>query len=198
MKSKRKCRYIETGDVYGSAKELSEALGVSINKVYKTLNGRIKDSVGIEYVGESLVGTTVKEAECIKCKTVKPREDFGIDKRTNSIRGYACKKCRSEREALRRIELGKEEMRIRTIKSTYKVSRVKAEELYSTSNCDICSVELTSRLGNKTHSSNRHIDHCHSTGEVRGVLCAGCNLGLGHFTDSVTKLENAIKYIKNN
>ena len=51
MKNKRKCKHIETGDVYGSAKELAKALDISIHKVYHILNGRIIDSVGIEYVG---------------------------------------------------------------------------------------------------------------------------------------------------
>lgn len=197
MKNKRKCRYIKTGDVYSSAKELAKALDISIYKVYHILNGRVIDSIGIEYTEESLQGATIKEAKCIKCNVVKPREEFGIDKRTNSIRGYACKKCRAKREADRRIELSKEEMRIRSIKNTYKVSRDEAEKLYNTSNCDICNTKLTSRLDNKIHSSNRHIDHCHNTGEVRGVLCAGCNLAIGHAKEDINTLNNMIKYLTN-
>ena len=197
MKSKRKCRHIETGDAYDSAKELAKALGISIHKVYHILNGRVIDSIGIEYVGESLKGTAIKEAKCIKCNVVKPREEFGIDKRTNSIRGYACKKCRAKREEDRRLELGKEEMRIRTIKNTYNVSRDEAEKLYKTSNCDICNIQLTSRLDSEINSSNRHIDHCHNTGKVRGVLCAGCNLAIGHAKEDVNTLNSMIKYLTN-
>lgn len=29
--------------------------------------------------------------------------------------------------------------------------------------------------------SNLHIDHCHKTGRIRGLLCAPCNLALGHY-----------------
>lgn len=197
MKSKRKCRHIETGDVYDSVKELAESLDTSIHKIHHILGGRVKDSIGVEYIGESLVGTVVKEAKCIKCNIVKPRKDFGIDKRTNGIRGYTCKKCRCERESSRRVSLGKEEMRIRSIKNTYKVSRYEAERLYNTNNCDICNIQLTSRLDSNISSSNRNIDHCHNTGEVRGVLCAGCNLAIGHAKEDVNTLNNMIKYLTN-
>ena len=41
------------------------------------------------------------------------------------------------------------------------------------------------------------VDHCHTTGRVRGLLCNNCNLALGNFKDSITNLEQAIKYLKN-
>ncbi len=39
------------------------------------------------------------------------------------------------------------------------------------------------------------IDHCHSTGKVRGILHNKCNIGLGHFDDDVAKLQAAIEYL---
>ena len=42
------------------------------------------------------------------------------------------------------------------------------------------------------------IDHDHITGEVRGVLCNNCNLGLGKLGDSIDGLERAIAYLKGN
>jgi len=40
-----------------------------------------------------------------------------------------------------------------------------------------------------------HIDHCHKIGKVRGLLCAHCNQGLGHFRDSKKCLRRALKYL---
>lgn len=39
------------------------------------------------------------------------------------------------------------------------------------------------------------VDHNHLTNEVRELICAKCNKGLGHFEDNVTFLEYAKKYI---
>ena len=41
------------------------------------------------------------------------------------------------------------------------------------------------------------IDHEHETGTIRGLLCCTCNLGLGHFFDSVELLKAAIEYLSN-
>lgn len=41
------------------------------------------------------------------------------------------------------------------------------------------------------------IDHCHTTKKVRGLLCTGCNGGLGLFKDNTKSLEAAIVYLKN-
>ena len=39
------------------------------------------------------------------------------------------------------------------------------------------------------------VDHDHKTKAIRGVLCSGCNAGLGHFRDNVERLERAIAYL---
>lgn len=39
------------------------------------------------------------------------------------------------------------------------------------------------------------VDHCHSTGKVRGILCSNCNMGLGKFKDSQELLTRAIAYL---
>lgn len=39
------------------------------------------------------------------------------------------------------------------------------------------------------------IDHDHESGEIRGLLCRGCNYGIGCLKDSVALLEAAIAYL---
>ena len=40
------------------------------------------------------------------------------------------------------------------------------------------------------------IDHDHKTNRVRGLLCAHCNQGIGHFRDNIKTLESAIAYLE--
>ena len=39
------------------------------------------------------------------------------------------------------------------------------------------------------------IDHCHATGEVRGLLCMHCNTAIGLLKDNIDYLTNAISYL---
>jgi hypothetical protein len=39
------------------------------------------------------------------------------------------------------------------------------------------------------------VDHCHTTGKVRGLLCMHCNTALGKFKDDTATLQRAINYL---
>lgn len=42
------------------------------------------------------------------------------------------------------------------------------------------------------------VDHCHTKGHIRKLLCRGCNQGLGNFKENVQYLLNAIEYLNDN
>jgi hypothetical protein len=42
-----------------------------------------------------------------------------------------------------------------------------------------------------------HVDHCHSSNQVRGILCSACNLMIGHAKDDPERLRLAAKYLEN-
>lgn len=56
--------------------------------------------------------------------------------------------------------------------------------------CAICSCEKPGGIG------TWHVDHDHKTGEIRGLLCSYCNLGLGYFEDSQVILLSAANYLE--
>ncbi len=43
-----------------------------------------------------------------------------------------------------------------------------------------------------------HVDHCHKTGRVRGVLCFNCNSGLGLLRDDPDAMYRAADYLEGN
>lgn len=59
-------------------------------------------------------------------------------------------------------------------------------------------IERCQSCRDPVEGKNQHIDHCHTTGNVRGVLCRSCNVALGHVKDSTERLENLIQYLKKN
>lgn len=82
--------------------------------------------------------------------------------------------------------------RNKTLKSKYGLTQEQWDAMFRAqgSKCKIC-------LSTDPGSPQWHTDHCHTTGQVRGILCHGCNIGLGGFKDNTAALARAIDYLGN-
>lgn len=97
-----------------------------------------------------------------------------------------CVVCKREADKASNITAGK---RYR-IKKLYGLTEQEVDKMYVEQNnkCGVCDNEFDS-----THEVM--IDHCHTTGKVRGLLCITCNWLLGHSKDNPELLMKAANYL---
>lgn len=126
---------------------------------------------------------------CNQCKRDKKVEEFPIRKwKTNTGYGSYCKKCQWTRTARYRRqnpEILKKINRKAFIKYRYGLTEEQVQQMKDNQNacCKLCSKE-----------KKLVIDHCHSTGKVRGLLCTHCNVLLGHI-ENKDKMKRIEQYL---
>lgn len=81
-----------------------------------------------------------------------------------------------------------EKLRDKTLRSRYGISAEDFDTMAEKQGgeCAIC----------RDTPEKLFVDHCHDTGQVRGLLCNRCNLGLGKFRDDPALLEAALEYLR--
>src|ERR1035437_595706 len=112
---------------------------------------------------------------CPKCKKTKLLDEFNKDIHTAFKIAIYCRECNKKRSNLRYVS-NKDEHRNTQLKSDYKITLDEYNEILIKQEykCAIC--------GNIKNGNRRMcVDHNHSTGEIRGLLCSRCNLGIGSF-----------------
>ena len=161
------------------------------------------------------------EKTCTRCGKTQPLSEFHKDKSKKDGHVYICKRCRrplthaynvasrerraarstawkkaySERGAVARRRWKKahpERVRDTNLRVAYGISLADYNETLKEQDngCAICgktSVEEGKRLS---------VDHDHETGQIRGLLCMHCNLGLGWFMHDLELLGNATAYLE--
>ncbi len=84
------------------------------------------------------------------------------------------------------------------LKNMFGIDKNIYEEMLSQQNsvCAICKQpeSFKSKIG-RNRSEFLCVDHCHDSGNIRGLLCRKCNAALGGFNDSIKMLETAINYL---
>ncbi len=148
---------------------------------------------------------------CIQCKEERPVSDFGRIKK--GISAFAvCRICREKNRTVP-ISMTSEEAdaakasgqvlgthlhrRSEQLKRTYGISAKGYREMYQRQKgkCLICGYVSKVPITDDRRRYDLVVDHCHKSGEVRGLLCGKCNSGLGMFRDNVEFLKGAIGYL---
>lgn len=121
---------------------------------------------------------------CSKCKIDKSLDQFYKIKNRNNKPRPECLSCAKEYQHTRKDYY---------YKRNYGVSLEQFNEMLilQDNKCKICNRDQSEL------KSTLHVDHCHQTGKVRGLLCASCNRGIGFFSDNPDLLIKAISYLRN-
>jgi len=125
-----------------------------------------------------LTAFSVPTKRCTKCSLTKPLSEFYVSRRQGGVqRQCRCKPCQRAANAANHAK------RIRTPEE---IRRAKLRQLYGMTEADYdrllarqgggCAV-CRSRPGGDTRILS--VDHNHTTGDIRGLLCTGCNAVLG-------------------
>jgi hypothetical protein len=124
----------------------------------------------------------------------KPCETCGepipTSRRANAVYCSPLCKQRSQRSVSPRARSGASEYNRRYL---YGITTAQFDDLLAAQGgkCAICGTSDWPGKGNRPH-----VDHCHTGGGVRGILCHFCNLGLGNFRDDPERLRRAIEYLE--
>lgn len=93
-------------------------------------------------------------------------------------------------KAWQQANLAKIRIQRKKWKSRRYADRVAALVQDHTGTCDICGGPPDGRW------KRLNIDHCHQTGQFRGLLCSKCNRALGLFKDNAEVMMRAIEYLR--
>ncbi len=162
------------------------------------------------------VGFASGKQACLSCNIILPIENkyfrYCTEIRNGkpySFRKRVCRKCEHEKRgvhrqanldrtnAIRRTNATYAKTRHGNLKKNYGISLAEYEVMLKAQNyqCAICEKEST-----EIHRSGRPItlvvDHDHSTGKIRGLLCGPCNRGLGDFRETQSTMVKAIRYLR--
>jgi len=140
------------------------------------------------------------EKSCNKCGIVKPISDYYVKKKGKKGQNLyygQCKKCinalnlKNYYGATEDQVLKRKENNLRTHlnrKYGLTLEDFSAMVLKQNNKCEICSCDM---------QDDAQVDHNHTTGKVRALLCRPCNMSLGLLKENTETLYNMISYIKN-
>lgn len=144
---------------------------------------------------------TTGEKRCTECGETKALANFSFQKvgRKNGHPVSRCKPCsviQGRNNYLRKTPAERKEMSLLRRLKALGLTRQEYSDLLEgqAGACAICGVATSLKYKGRPRRLN--VDHCHQTKKVRGLLCSHCNVGLGHFRDSLPLLQAAMEYLR--
>lgn len=138
---------------------------------------------------EKVIAGSKKPPLCPNCGDIKI-ENFYVSKNGRRTNAY-CKSCHKKRCSENWHSKSAIEKQASRVKAMYGINPEEYITMHEKQNgkCAICGESPKTLRG-------LHIDHSHITGKVRGLLCHGCNTGIGALKEDAQILLNAIKYLR--
>lgn len=138
---------------------------------------------------------------CTSCKEVKSLEHFHCDAKKRSGCVERCRTCvRQYQQGLRAKAQTDEEYwrkcQSALLNKKYGVTLewFESQVALRGMRCDCCG-KVRTRKNRFGRIKSLVIDHDHATGEIRGLICPGCNVAIGNLGDSASGVEQALKYL---
>ncbi|WUC83619.1 endonuclease VII domain-containing protein [Streptomyces sp. NBC_00536] len=112
---------------------------------------------------------------CTRCVEVKPHSEYHRKASASDGLNTRCKACRAA------------EGRAGHLKRKYGITEAERDQMVADQGglCCLC-----------LRAPAVHVDHCHKTGRVRGVLCFNCNAGLGLLKENPDRILRAAEYLE--
>lgn len=128
-----------------------------------------------------------RQPKCKACALEMARDNY----RKNPERASASAKRWAEKNPSRRKEIAYNSK----LKSNYGIELAGYQRMLEQQDgkCAICGGEGGA---GRSEVFKLFVDHCHTTGKIRGLLCMKCNSGLGYFEDDIMKMKSAIQYLQ--
>ena len=136
--------------------------------------------------------TDAKRKQVIENMTEEEKSSFIEKRRQISLKSYY-----KNRESI--LKKRKETSHITNLKYNYGLTLEEYNVILKKQNykCAICECnEYENRWTNKNNNLPFVVDHCHTTGIIRGLLCDNCNLMVGHAKNNIETLKKAINYLE--
>lgn len=122
------------------------------------------------------------EVTCLKCGISKPTSEFYFKDVPKKRMSSRCKRCQINQQREKSLGVTEDDYQ-----------RMLAAQDDS---CAVCGLRIEEYRTKYNRYTQFSVDHNHSTGEVRGLLCHNCNRALGMLQDDPEILWRAVSYLE--